>query len=132
MRTVESILGNGYDDLELVVVDDGSRDATLDVLRRNFGARREVRILTQPNGGKSAALNNAIAHARHDILIALDADTIFRAGTIGKLVRHFADSRGGCGLRQCARGQPAAAGSRASSRSSTFTASTWIAGRSTC
>jgi len=95
VRTVESILGNGYDDLELVVVDDGSRDATLEVLRRNFGARREVRILTQPNGGKSAALNHAIAHARHDILIALDADTIFRAGTIGKLVRHFAEARVG-------------------------------------
>lgn len=90
-RTVESILCNGYDDLELVVVDDGSKDATLEVLRRSFGDRPNVRILSQPNGGKSSALNNAIAHARHDILIALDADTIFRAGTIGKLVRHFAE-----------------------------------------
>jgi cellulose synthase/poly-beta-1,6-N-acetylglucosamine synthase-like glycosyltransferase/peptidoglycan/xylan/chitin deacetylase (PgdA/CDA1 family)/spore germination protein YaaH len=90
-RTVESILCNGYDDLELVVVDDGSKDATLEVLRRSFGDRPNVRILSQTNGGKSSALNNAIAHARHDILIALDADTIFRAGTIGKLVRHFAE-----------------------------------------
>jgi len=91
VRTVESILRNGYEDLELVIVDDGSADATLEVLRRNFGDWANVRILTQPNGGKSVALNNAIAHARHNILIALDADTIFRAGTIGKLVRHFAD-----------------------------------------
>ena len=91
VRTVESILRNGYDDLELAIVDDGSTDATLEVLRRNFGDRANVQILSQPNGGKSVALNNAIAHARHDILIALDADTIFRAGTIGKLVRHFAD-----------------------------------------
>jgi peptidoglycan-N-acetylglucosamine deacetylase len=90
-RTVESILRNGYDDAELVIVDDGSTDATLAVLRQTFGDRPNVRILTQPNGGKSSALNNAIAHARHDLLIALDADTIFRTGTIGKLVRHFAD-----------------------------------------
>lgn len=95
VRTVESILRNGYDDLELVIVDDGSKDATLEVLRQNFGDRPNVRILSQPNGGKSAALNNAIAHAQHDILIALDADTIFRAGTIGKLVRHFAGSHVG-------------------------------------
>jgi len=95
VRTVESILRNGYDDLELVIVDDGSQDATLEVLRRSFGDLPNVRILTQPNGGKSSALNNAIAHARHDILIALDADTIFRAGTIGKLVRHFADKQVG-------------------------------------
>src|ERR1035438_5810290 len=67
----------------------------LEVLRRNFGDRPNVRILSQPNAGKSAALNNAIARARHDLLIALDADTIFRAGTIGKLVRHFADSQVG-------------------------------------
>jgi cellulose synthase/poly-beta-1,6-N-acetylglucosamine synthase-like glycosyltransferase len=62
------------------------------VLRQNFGDDPRVRILSQANGGKSSALNNAIAHARHDLLIALDADTIFRAGTIGKLVRHFADA----------------------------------------
>jgi cellulose synthase/poly-beta-1,6-N-acetylglucosamine synthase-like glycosyltransferase/peptidoglycan/xylan/chitin deacetylase (PgdA/CDA1 family)/spore germination protein YaaH len=94
-RTVESILRNGYDDLEMVIVDDGSADATLAVLRQTFGGRPNIRILTQPNGGKSSALNNAIAHARHDLLIALDADTIFRAGTIEKLVRHFADARVG-------------------------------------
>jgi cellulose synthase/poly-beta-1,6-N-acetylglucosamine synthase-like glycosyltransferase len=94
-RTVESILRNGYDDMELVIVDDGSADATLQVLRRNFGDRPNIRILSQPNGGKSSALNNAIAHARNDILIALDADTIFRAGTIGKLVRHFANPQVG-------------------------------------
>ena len=95
VRTVESILRNGYDDLELVIVDDGSQDATLEILRRDFGDRPNVRILSQPNGGKSSALNNAIAHAQHDILIALDADTIFRTGTIEKLVRHFADSQVG-------------------------------------
>jgi cellulose synthase/poly-beta-1,6-N-acetylglucosamine synthase-like glycosyltransferase/peptidoglycan/xylan/chitin deacetylase (PgdA/CDA1 family)/spore germination protein YaaH len=95
VRTVESILRNGYDDLELLIVDDGSKDATLDVLQRHFGGRPNIRILSQPNGGKSSALNNAIAHARHDILIALDADTIFRAGTIAKLVRHFASAQVG-------------------------------------
>ena len=41
VRTVESILRNGYDDLEMVIVDDGSKDATLDVLRRNFGGQPE-------------------------------------------------------------------------------------------
>jgi cellulose synthase/poly-beta-1,6-N-acetylglucosamine synthase-like glycosyltransferase/peptidoglycan/xylan/chitin deacetylase (PgdA/CDA1 family)/spore germination protein YaaH len=95
VRTVESILRNGYDDPEVIVVDDGSTDATLQVLRQNFGDRLNVRILSQPNGGKSSALNNAIAHARRDILIALDADTIFRVGAIGKLVRHFADAQVG-------------------------------------
>jgi len=93
--TVRSVLENGYEGLEVVVVDDGSTDATPDVLRHNFGEHPGIRILTQPNGGKSSALNNAIAHASHDILIALDADTIFRKGTIAKLVRHFASPQVG-------------------------------------
>ena len=95
VRTVESVLSNGYEDLELIVVNDGSSDSTLDVLREKYGANPLVRILDQPNRGKSAALNNAISHAAHDVLIAIDADTIFRRGTIGKLVRHFSDPRVG-------------------------------------
>ncbi|MFN7996328.1 MAG: glycosyltransferase [Bryobacteraceae bacterium] len=91
-RTVVSVLENGYPELEIVVVDDGSKDRTLDVLREHFGADSRVRILTQPNGGKSSALNHAIGQARNEILVALDADTIFRRGTIEKLVRHFCDS----------------------------------------
>lgn len=90
-RTVESVLANGYEQMELIVVDDGSKDGTLAVLRERFSEDRRVQILTQPNGGKSAALNNAINHSRYDILIAVDADTLFRKGTIGKLVRHFSD-----------------------------------------
>lgn len=91
VRTVQSILDNGYPELEVVVVDDGSKDATLAVLRENFSDERRVTILTQPNGGKSAALNNGIAHSKYDILVAVDADTVFRKGTIAKLTRHFAD-----------------------------------------
>lgn len=90
-RTVQSVLENGYPDLEVVVVDDGSRDGTLAVLEKAFGANPQVRIFTQPNCGKAAALNHAIRESKNNILVALDADTIFRKGTIGLLVRHFAD-----------------------------------------
>jgi cellulose synthase/poly-beta-1,6-N-acetylglucosamine synthase-like glycosyltransferase len=92
---VRSILDNGYDDLELIVVDDGSKDRTLALLRELFGDDERVVILSQANAGKSAALNRAIARARNNILIALDADTIFRRGTIARLVRHFSDERVG-------------------------------------
>lgn len=92
-RTIDSILQNGYPAMEIIVVDDGSKDKTLEVLRGRFGENPLVHILTQPNGGKSAALNNGIAHAAHEILIAVDADTLFRAGTIQKLARHFVNPK---------------------------------------
>jgi cellulose synthase/poly-beta-1,6-N-acetylglucosamine synthase-like glycosyltransferase/peptidoglycan/xylan/chitin deacetylase (PgdA/CDA1 family) len=93
--TVQSILANGYDDMEIVVVDDGSKDSTMKVLEREFENHPRVRIFTQPNRGKSAALNHAIRQARNDILVAVDADTIFRKGSIEYLVRHFADEKVG-------------------------------------
>lgn len=94
-RTVRSILDNGYEDIDMVVVDDGSKDATLQVLRDTYGSDTRVRILTQANGGKSSALNRGIAHARNNILVAVDADTIFRRGAIALLVRHFSDPKVG-------------------------------------
>ncbi len=90
-RTVRSILNDGYSDLEVVVVNDGSKDHTLEVLETAFERESRVRIYSQPNRGKSAALNHGIREAKNNILVALDADTIFRPGTIGNLVRHFAD-----------------------------------------
>lgn len=94
-RTVESVLHSAYSNLEVLVVDDGSKDATLAVLRGAFQDDPRVRILSQENAGKSAALNRAIAAASHEVLVAVDADTLFRTDTIAKLVRHFVDEKVG-------------------------------------
>jgi cellulose synthase/poly-beta-1,6-N-acetylglucosamine synthase-like glycosyltransferase len=94
LRTVRSILYNGYEaQFEVLVVDDGSEDGTLGLLKTTFADDKRLRILSQPNRGKAAALNRAIAQAQHEILIALDADTIFAPGTMAKLVRHLADTK---------------------------------------
>ena len=95
VKTVESVLANGYPDLEVVVIDDGSRDGTLRILEEAFGGEARVKIATQPNAGKAAALNHAISLTSNEILVAVDADTLLRRGTIGKLARHFSDPRVG-------------------------------------
>jgi cellulose synthase/poly-beta-1,6-N-acetylglucosamine synthase-like glycosyltransferase/spore germination protein YaaH/peptidoglycan/xylan/chitin deacetylase (PgdA/CDA1 family) len=88
-RTIEAVLANEYPNLEVIVVDDGSKDATAAEVTRQF--RDRVRLFIQENAGKAAALNAGIAHASGEIIIALDADTIFAKDAIRKLVRHFAD-----------------------------------------
>jgi cellulose synthase/poly-beta-1,6-N-acetylglucosamine synthase-like glycosyltransferase len=95
VRTVQAALDNGYPDLEVVIVDDGSRDETLAVATQAFADDSRVRVRTQPNRGKASALNHAIRESRNNILVALDADTILRKGTIERLVRHFHDEQVG-------------------------------------
>ena len=89
VRTIEGVLANHYDDIEIIVVDDGSKDDTSGEVTRAFGDR--VTLIRQENGGKASALNRGFAIARGEIIIALDADTIFLKDTIAKLVRRFAD-----------------------------------------
>ncbi|HUJ15633.1 MAG TPA: glycosyltransferase [Thermoanaerobaculia bacterium] len=90
-RTIRAVLANGYDPLDIIVVDDGSKDHTSGEVAGAFSDNPHVKLIRQDNGGKASALNRGIAQATGEIIIALDADTIFARGTISKLVRHFAD-----------------------------------------
>lgn len=89
--SVARVLASDYPALEVIVADDGSKDATSRIVRETFGADARVTLLTLENGGKASALNRALRDARGEIVIALDADTQFEPETIRRLVRWFAD-----------------------------------------
>jgi len=93
VRTVDSLLAQEPKVLEVVCVDDGSKDQTLAVLHARFDANPRVRILGKQNGGKSSALNLGFAEARGEIVVALDSDTLFVPDTVAELCAPFADPR---------------------------------------
>jgi cellulose synthase/poly-beta-1,6-N-acetylglucosamine synthase-like glycosyltransferase/spore germination protein YaaH/peptidoglycan/xylan/chitin deacetylase (PgdA/CDA1 family) len=93
--TVNSVLESDYARLEVIVVDDGSIDGTGDLLDEQFGRNPAVRVLHQPNRGKSAALSHALAEASSGIIVTIDADTSVEPDAVSKLVRHFVDPRVG-------------------------------------
>jgi peptidoglycan-N-acetylglucosamine deacetylase len=89
-RTLETLLSSTYPFLELLVVNDGSTDRTAIEVEAMMVRDPRIRLINQRNRGKWAALNNATAQARGDILVTLDADTIFTPETVANLVRQFA------------------------------------------
>lgn len=93
--SVESLLQSDYRNIEIIIVDDGSTDDTWEIAQSLADKHKKVRAIHQMNGGKSAALNNAIAQSYGEIVICVDADTIFPPQTLTNLIRHFEDPKVG-------------------------------------
>jgi peptidoglycan-N-acetylglucosamine deacetylase len=98
-RTIQGALDSDYPNLRVVVIDDGSKDRTLEIARRAFAAEEidgRVLILTKPNGGKAEALNYGLEHIGDaEIFVGIDADTIIAPDAITRLVPHFLNPKVG-------------------------------------
>lgn len=71
---IDSVLSQGFDDCEVIVVDDGSTDDSLKLLAA-YGQR--IRVLTQANAGAGAARNLGIGHAVGEYVAFLDSDDLW-------------------------------------------------------
>ena len=88
VQTITSLLNQKYAGaLEIVVVDDGSADDTALICEEAYATHSQVTVYRKENGGKASALNYGIARARHEIVIGLDADTVFDDDTVAELVQ---------------------------------------------
>ena len=98
-RTVRAALNSDYPNLRVIVIDDGSKDRTLEVARQAFRAEQAagtVLILSKPNAGKAAALNYGIEHIQGaELFVGIDADTIIAGDAISRLVPHFINPKVG-------------------------------------
>jgi len=88
--TIASVLAGDYPDVRVVVVDDGSADATWE--RIQAWAHRDPRVIgvaQRPNQGKAAALDAGIAACAQGIVVTVDADTVLERDAIRRLVAPF-------------------------------------------
>jgi cellulose synthase/poly-beta-1,6-N-acetylglucosamine synthase-like glycosyltransferase/spore germination protein YaaH/peptidoglycan/xylan/chitin deacetylase (PgdA/CDA1 family) len=92
-RTIQGALDSDYPNLRVIVIDDGSKDRTLEIAHRTFAAEEadgRVLILTKPNGGKAEALNFGLEHIGDaEFFVGIDADTIIAPDAIIRMVPHF-------------------------------------------
>jgi cellulose synthase/poly-beta-1,6-N-acetylglucosamine synthase-like glycosyltransferase len=89
---LRSLLSTDYQsELEIIVVNDGSRDETAAEVERVADVDPRVRLLRQENRGKAHALQRALAAVRHGIVVFVDADTHFQRDTLSFLLEPFGD-----------------------------------------
>lgn len=100
LKTIRSILASRYDNLELIVINDGSTDATHELVTgfiREQGTRgnqrKKIRYLKLINGGKAKALNKAIDKATGEIIVTIDADSVIDPNAIANMVRQFTHAK---------------------------------------
>jgi peptidoglycan-N-acetylglucosamine deacetylase len=90
-NSIRALLATPACEFKIIVIDDGSSDATAEVVRNSFADNDRVKLLRKENGGKWAALNYGLRHADAEVVVTLDADTQFEPDAMRWLVRHFAD-----------------------------------------
>jgi len=74
-RTIASVLNQTFADFELIIINDGSQDATLDIINQFEDAR--IKVFSYPNQGTSASRNSGISHSTGEYVSFLDADDIW-------------------------------------------------------
>ncbi len=85
---LDSVIGQEGVDVEIVVVDDGSTDESLDVLA---AYRSQAKIIAQPNGGQASAMNSGFSATGGELVVFLDADDVLLPGALRAFVDAFAE-----------------------------------------
>ena len=99
--TLASSAGQTYQNLEIIVVDDGSQDGTRAVVEDWVRRDARVRLIVQQNAGVAAARNRAIAASRGEFIAPLDADDLWDPHKIERQVRRMIDAGDETGLVYC-------------------------------
>ena len=91
IRTVNSLLAQDYPDIEIIFVDDGSKDMTYSHVKEAFNDNPKVHVFTKLNGGKASALNFGIEKCTADYVVCIDADTQLKTDAVSFLMKKFTD-----------------------------------------
>lgn len=85
-QTIKSVIGQNYPNLEYIVMDGGSTDGTLDILKKY---EKELKWLSGKDKGQSDAINKGLKMATGEIVAWLNSDDYYLPGTLNKVAKYF-------------------------------------------
>ena len=85
---IRAVTNFTYPNLEIIIIDDGSSDTTLEVAQ-SLELEGRIRVIHQSNAGKAAALNRGLSESQGDYFMCIDADSQLNRECIDQGIRHF-------------------------------------------
>jgi cellulose synthase/poly-beta-1,6-N-acetylglucosamine synthase-like glycosyltransferase len=85
-NTIEGLLETKYPKKEIIFVDDGSKDKTLEIASHY---KDKIKVLHKENGGKATAINYGVLYSTGEIIVIVDADTIIGRQSLKEIVKGF-------------------------------------------
>ncbi len=95
-QTIQSVFAQTYDNYEWIIVDDGSTDKSYEVIEKNAGHDKRVKLLKQKNGGSAAARNAGIRIANGQYIVLLDADDLWDPEFLESQLKFMNDHKALC------------------------------------
>jgi len=94
-NSINSLIKNTYQNIEVIVVDDGSQDKTSQVVKATINSNPNknisIKLFQKENGGKGSALSFGIEKANGEIIVTMDADSAYEKHAIERIVEYFKD-----------------------------------------
>lgn len=97
-HTLRSLVTQSYPHLEIIVVDDGSHDATVPMVQEMARLHPQIRVIQQPNAGVAAARNCGVQASRGEFIAPVDADDVWFPEAAARLVARLQQSERNVGL----------------------------------
>ena len=92
-KCLDTLVNQTYEDLEIIVVNDGSKDGSLDIIRKYEQKDSRIEVIDQKNQGISAARNNAMKKATGKLLCFVDSDDYVELNMVEELVDKMNESK---------------------------------------
>ena len=89
---VESVMGQTYENIEIIVVDDGSSDRTLDICKELSEKDERIKLVNGGHGGVSRARNAALDHATGDYIMSVDSDDTISPKMFESLFKNLSEN----------------------------------------